>query len=59
MGHNCQTYIEVVTAEYSKLFTKLSMSEQTRINQEKRKIENYWRTHFTKRLIDSKLAALE
>ena len=59
MGHNCQTYIKVVTAEYSKLFTKLSMSEQTRINQEKRKIENYWRTHFTKRLIDSKLAALE
>jgi hypothetical protein len=35
------------------------MSEQTRINQEKRKIENYWCTHFTKRLIDSKLAALE
>ncbi len=58
-GHNCQTYISTVLSEYEKLFATLSDEDKQRISTEKEKIEEYWRNHFTKRLIDSKRAALE
>ena len=58
-GHNCQNYISTVKNEYETLFSSLSENEKSRILSEKSKIENYWMTHFTKRLNDSKLIALE
>ncbi|MBQ6473469.1 MAG: RHS repeat protein [Victivallales bacterium] len=58
-SHNCQHYISAVLEEYSRLFNNLPENEQQRITYEKGKIEQYWRTHWTHRTLESKNKALE
>lgn len=48
-SNNCQHYIDAVTKEYRKLIDALPEQEKKCLEERKKLIEEYWRTHITMR----------
>jgi hypothetical protein len=57
-NNNCQSFVAEAIIRYEKKLKTKSKQTQILIEAEKKKIEKYWKTHFTKRGFKSKKSAL-